>query len=108
MSRQRPCPPPHLYGLRVIRLAAATALTTCGGAPAGATAVRPSGFMAIWAGGGGGSEEKPPEVAIGARMDGAGQQGGTGRGCGEPANGQGGLHGRSDSGFAFQSASEVS
>ena len=92
-----------------MRLAAATALTTSAGAPAGATAVRPSAFMAIWAGGGGGSEEKPPEaVGVCMRGGGAGQQGGAGRGCGEPASGQGGLHGCTDSGFAFQSASEVS
>jgi hypothetical protein len=49
--------------MRVIRLAAAIALTTGGGAPIGATAVRLSGAMAIsaaGAGAAGGSEEKPP------------------------------------------------
>src|SRR4051812_13891764 len=50
-----------------MRLAAATALTTASGAPAGATAVRPSGAIAISAvgsGAGGGSDEKPPLGAV--------------------------------------------
>src|SRR5215207_306089 len=50
-----------------MRLAARIAATTWGGAPTGATAVRLSGAIAIWAvgsGAGGGVAEKPPVAAV--------------------------------------------
>src|SRR5918997_1740617 len=62
-----------------MRLAAATAATTSGGAPAGAIAVRPSAIIAAAASGaatggaatGAGTDEKPPVTAVWARASAA-------------------------------------